>query len=252
MKVVVCLKPIQTALVYGNNDRIEKNVINPYDLYALLQVIQQKKDNNLEVIALCMGPMDSVQFLQKVLALGADRCILINDKNFIGSDTFSTSYILGIAIQKIGNVDIVVCGKQSIDGETGYVTYALGERIGFPFITGIKEINKVNEKSVVLKKEYPSREDSIEAKLPVVIGLNDFTLDVPTISLLALKRAKNKEITVWNSEDLNTDISKCGILGSKTKVINVESQIEKKEQYFVEGSLEKKVEFIINKIEDFR
>lgn len=244
MKIAVCIKPVKTALVYENDNRVEDFVMNPYDLYALIQCTQLKKEKDYEVIAMCMGPSGSEDFLRKALAMGADEAILLNDNAFIASDTVATSYIMAQAIKKIQDVDAVICGKRTIDGETGHVVYALSERLGVPFVTNVHKVLDIAEDTITVEQVCEEKEVTMSVQAPIVIGCFDFTTTMPTINLLAIKKAKRKSITVWSASDLALDLNKCGAGGSKTKVISATPQMIKKANQILEGTLSEKVTLV--------
>ncbi len=244
MKVLVCVKTVRTELVYPNENRIEKFVMNPYDLFAVEQVIKLKGMLDCQVICLCMGPEGSKQALQKAIAMGADEAILLNDNAFQGSDTVATSYILTNAIKRVGSVDMVVCGKEAIDGETGQVVYGVAERMGYHCISDIQEFISADESGIIVKQSCEN--DFVLGKIttPVMVSCSDFSITQPKVSLMGLKKARRKEITVWNAEDIAADVNLCGINGSKTKVLNVQKEILKKPKTYVDGSLEEQAKLL--------
>lgn len=246
MKIVICIKPIKSVLFYPNVSRSEDFLINPYDLYALQKNIELKKSFDCKIICLCMGPMGSKGLLQKAIALGADEAILLNDDKFKGSDTVATSYILTTAIKKIPNVDLIACGKQSIYGETGQVVYGIGERLNYYCLSDVADILDVQDSAIKVKQVKESEIIIGRLKTPAVVSFHDYVVTQPIINLLALKRARKKEIIVWDAADLEVDTSKCGLDGSKTTVLNVQKEIVKKTKSYIEGTAEEKAELIYN------
>lgn len=246
MKIVLCIKPVKAELIYAGESRVEDYLMNPYDLYALEKTVLIKNFIACRVICLCMGPMSSKGLLQKAIAVGADESILLNDDMFRGSDTFSTSYILAKAIEKIGNVDIVACGRQTIDGETGQVVYGLGERLNYYCLPDIAEIIGAQDSAIQVKQVKESEIIIGKLKTPAVVSFHDFIVSQPQISLTALKRARKKEILVWNAVDLEADADKCGLEGSKTKVLYVQKELMKKPKAYIDGNTVEKVELMYN------
>ena len=141
MKIVVCLKPVRSELVYKKDEGYEEFVLNPYDLYVIKQCIELKKTCDCEIICLAMGVKSSEEILLKVKALGMDEVILLSDSRFGGSDTVATTYILSKAIEKIGDVDVVLCGKSSVDGETGQVGFGISEQLNYYVTDKVSKIN---------------------------------------------------------------------------------------------------------------
>lgn len=244
MKVVVCIKPVKTSLVYPNESRLEELVINPYDLYALKKAVDLKKMKECQLICLCMGPVSAKPALQKAIAIGADDAVIVCDSHFQGSDTVATSYILAQAIKKIGDVSLILCGKRTIDGETGQVVYGISKRLGYPCMPEIAEIKEAEDWYVTAVQSNETEFIMGKLKLPAVVSFCDFMVTQPKVSLMGLKKARKKEIQVWNAEELEIDLSRCGLNGSKTKVLSVQQDIVKKEKSFLEGSVEEKAQVL--------
>jgi electron transfer flavoprotein beta subunit len=255
MKIVICIKPVKAELVYTDESRVEEYVMNPYDLYAFEKILCLKNFTDCNIICLCMGPMSSTGLLQKAIAMGADEAIILNDDMFRGSDTFSTSYILSQAIKKIGDVDIVACGRQSIDGETGQVVYGISERLNYYCLSNVDEIVAIQKTELKVKQVKESEIVIGNLKAPAVVSFHDFVVTQPQISLAALKKARKREIFVWNGLDLLVDASKCGLEGSKTKVVNMQKEIMKKPKVYITGNTAEKAELVYSvltgKVKDF-
>ena len=235
MKIVVCVKPVKAGLVYPEGAGGEEYVLNPYDLYALENALELKKHVKCTVTCLCMGAQKAKPMLTKALAMGADDAVLLNDNAFIGSDTVATTYVLSKAVRNLGGADLVVCGDRSIDGETGQVVFGLGEQLGYVCVSRMESLSLSEEGAAIASQREKDAVERVSFRLPAVVSYADFQLKQPTISLMALKRAKSREITVWGSEDIGADASKCGTDGSKTKVLNVKSEWSKKKGVQVGG-----------------
>ena len=238
MKIVMCIKPVKRELVYKENDHRENLVINPYDLFALQNIIDLKKDDT-KIICISMGPDASKETLRRCIALGVDEVIHLYDKHFAGSDTIATSYVLKKAIEKIGSVDLICCGQKTVDGETGQVAYALSEQLNIPCIAQVENIIDLNINNVTIERENGKCYEKLRVKLPAVISYRNCTTIYNNINLLKLKRAKNHEVPVWTMNDLQINKLKCGLEGSKTIVQNINkiSPITKKEQIFLNGDI---------------
>lgn len=246
MRIVLCIKPVKSELVNHGEVKNEVFVMNPYDLFALENCLELKKKSNCQIICVCMGPMSSKYLLIKAIAMGVDEVVLLNDNIFIGSDTVATSYILTKAINKLGNIDMVVCGEKSIDGETGQVVYGISERLKYNCLTNIGKIIEIRDKQIILEKIDNKMKTIIQVNLPISISFSDFKLSQPNISLINLKRAKTKKIIIWGAVDIEADNSKCGLNGSKTKVLDIKSQLSKKQNTKINGTIVDKAQFIHN------
>ena len=192
MRIVVCVK----QKVDGE--------LNPFDACAYEAALQV---NGAEVILLSMAPEKSKEMLLNLTRLGATEAYLLCDKAFAGADTLATSYVLSLAIKKIG-ADLVFCGRQTVDGDTGQVGPGVSEFLKYNLITNVLEIEEINENVRCKTRTVEKCE-----KLPCVLTverIND--LRKPSI------RSKKGEVTVWSASDINADISKCGLQGSPTQV----------------------------------
>ena len=246
MKVVLCIKPVRSDLVYSNEKRNEQYAINPYDLKALKDLVRLKEKADCHISCVCMGAMASEVALIKAIALGADEAILLNDNAFIGSDTVATTFILAKAIEKIGDVDLVVCGEKSVDGETGQVSFGISERLQLMSYAGIDTILEVGEGTIVLKAKSEDMIKTMRVSYPAVLTYKDFDLEIGNMSLLALKKAKRKGVTVWKAADMNLDPEQCGDKGSKTKVSNIQYELIKKQSEMIQGETFDKASAILS------
>ncbi len=247
MKVVLCVKAVATKLVYSNQQREEKLTMNPYDLLALQKLAMLKKEMDLIITCLCMGSNEARPVLIHSLAMGADEAILLSDRKFAGADTYATTYTLHKAMQKL-KYDFIVCGAQAVDGETGQVSYGLAERFGLPCVANVLEINRIDDSSMTVQAKGVNHIKVMNVKLPAVIAFRNFQMDSGKISLLALKKAQKKSMQVWSAEDIGADVNRCGQAGSKTQVLNSTSALDKKNTFFLEGTADMGIQFLMDKI----
>lgn len=222
MRIIVCVKHVPNTLTYDlSSQTINRNevdsCINPYDLCAIETALRLKEKYGGEVFTLCMGIKAAKDSLIKTIALGADEAFLLSDKKFAGSDTFATSYILAKGINKIGYYDVIICGKQSADGDTGQVGVELAEKLNIPIITNAINIEIQNSK---LCCDYISDKKitKIRCNMPCVITIENGYCEsrIPTVK--NLMRAMNYNIHDWNFYDLDANIQFCGLYGSYTRV----------------------------------
>lgn len=219
MRVVICIKPVidnySTQALQLNK---KGYAVNPYDQLVLKQLLEIKKKQNFELIGLCMGSMKCQDMLFRLLAGGVDSIILLSDMAFAGADTYATTEVLSKALIRIGNVDYIFCGAKAIDGETGQVPYELAHRLNIPVINNVSNIMSMDGDGLQLERQLDDLvQEEIIASPAVIIG-KYFTTEEFTVSLLSLKRAKNKKMIIWNHERLELLPENCGIAGSKTKV----------------------------------
>lgn len=192
MKIVVCVKNV-------------KGEINPFDECALECALQVE---NAEIIVVSMGVPSTENMLKALTRLGISRAILLTDNAFAGADTLATSYALSLAVKKL-SPDLIICGRQSIDGDTAQTGPCLAQMLGLPVITNILEIYSITDKI-----KCKTRMGEKEATLPALISVEKInTMRFPSV------RAKTKEVEIWNAQDIEADINKCGLKGSPTKVL---------------------------------
>ncbi|MCD6083476.1 electron transfer flavoprotein subunit beta/FixA family protein [Candidatus Aerophobetes bacterium] len=230
MHIIVCIKQVPDTEELSKvriNSRTNtlvregiKSIINPFDENAIEEALRIKERHGGKVTVLSMGPPQAEEALRRALAMGADKAILLSDRSFAGSDTLATSYTLAMGIRKIGEFDLVLLGKQAIDGDTAQVGPGLAEWLNLPQITYVRRIELSSSK---IKAER-SLEDSfeiVETNLPALLTVTK-EINTPRYpSLRGLLKAKKEKITVWTSKDLALDKERIGLDGSPTQVVKV-------------------------------
>ena len=255
MKIIVCIKQVPEGIdvkVDPITKRIVregvKSIINPYDLYAIEEAIRLKERFGGSTWVISMGPPQAESAIREAIGMGIDNGVLLSDKKFAGSDTLATSYTLSLGIKKIGDFDIIICGRETLDGSTGQVGPGIAEHLGIPYISYVSKIIDIKENIIECKRLMEDHYEIIRTKLPVlIIVLKE--INVPRIpSLKNMIRAKKIEIPVWNAENLGGNDSLFGQDGSPTRVIDVWTQTIKKEGRKIEGEPEKLADEIINEL----
>lgn len=237
MNIVVCVKAISTNIAFPNVVTSESHSINPYDMFALEEVVALKKSYpNIQITCLCMGPPAASETLTRCMAMGADTAVHLNDTAFAGSDTFATSLILSKAFEKLSGVDLIVCGSRSADGETGQIACQLAERLSLLCCANVKKIHSIVNSTIIFDKVKGNAIITYQAEMPIVISFNDFCSTITSVGLLRLKKAKLKSIQVWDKDDLTLDKADCGIMGSKTKVLKTTATIKEKDAIVLKGT----------------
>ncbi len=167
---------------------------NPFDLNALEEAVRIKEDIGGSITALSMGPSQAEETLREALSRGADDAILLSDKKFAGSDTWATSYTIAMAVKKIGDYDLILCGEKSVDGDTGQVGPEIAEILNIPHVAFVNEVTERDKNSITVRSETWSRSYVREIDFP---GLMTVTKDVnePRLPSLSDKlKAKKAEI----------------------------------------------------------
>jgi electron transfer flavoprotein beta subunit len=257
VKIVACIKqvPDTTDVRIDPETRTlvregVESITNPFDEYAVEEALLAKEKYGGEVHVITMGPPQAVEVLKNALALGADHVYLLSDKAFAGSDTWATAYTLAHAIKQIGHVDLVICGKQAIDGDTAQVGPGVATQLGIPqltYVSKVREIDLENKRIVVermLEDGKEIAESSLPALLTVVKDINEPRLP----SLLGIKKAAKAEIPTLTAPDLAVDGSKCGLRGSPTEVVRVFTPEPRGGGEVLEGELNETIPLLTEKL----
>lgn len=224
MNILVCMKQVPDTTEIKINPETNTlirqgvpSIVNPFDTYALEMAARLKDAAGGEITVITMGPDQAANALRECLAVGADKAYLVNDAAFAGSDTLATSRILAKVCEKIGPFDIIFCGKQAIDGDTGQVGPELAEYLDVAQITNISEL-ELADAGVKGKKEFGDGYEVVEARLPAVVTVTKTLYEprYPTIkSKMAAHRAQIDKITF---ADLELEAESIGLKGSPTRV----------------------------------
>lgn len=193
-------------------------IINPEDKNALEAALMLREKHGGRVIVLSMGPPQAEKALREALAMGADDAILLSDRSFAGADTWATAYTLSCAVKKIKDYDLIIGGRQAIDGDTAQTGPQLSECLKIPQITYVQDIN-VEGKTVLAKSVFGSVRRMVEAKMPALLTVTKEmnTPRYPTIRGIA-SAYREKKITVWTSKDVDAKPIRIGLPGSPTQV----------------------------------
>ena len=275
LKIVVLAKQVPDTRCVGKDARNADGTINraalpaifnPEDLNALEQALRLKDTHpGSTVTILTMGPGRAAEIIREGLYRGADNGYLLTDRAFAGADTLATSYALATAVRKIGDYDIIVGGRQAIDGDTAQVGPQVAEKLGLPQITYVEEIEEVNEGRIRVKRHIDGGVETVEASLPIVLTVNGSAAPCRPRNAKLVQKYKRAlgaqekaaitkdgnelpyaelydkrpylNITEWSVADVNGDTKQCGLSGSPTKVKKIENIIfQAKESKTISGS----------------
>jgi electron transfer flavoprotein beta subunit len=186
--------------------------------------------------------------LREAISVGADEVILLSDSAFAGADTLATSYTLARAISRLSPYDLIICGRQTIDGDTGQVGPELAEMLGISFVAYVSRIEEIGSRGMRVKRMVEDGHEVMESPLPAVISVVK-EINVPRLpSLRGLMRAKSAVIPVWTAEQLGLDKHMVGLTGSATRVIRVFFPQRIRKGEILQGELESQVECLIGKL----
>lgn len=226
MKIVVCLKQVpdttDVKLDPVTHTMIREGTVsipNPYDMHAVTEAVRLKKELGAHVTVISMGPPMAKIVLQKAISIGADEAILLTDRVFAGSDTLATSYILSQAIQKL-SPDLVLCGKQAIDGDTAQVGAGIATRLGLPLLSYVSKVKEVDlqKKRIVVERKLDEGVEIVSSSIPSLLTIVSEINDVNYASLPDLMRSISYEPQVWTKENISIDLAQVGLNGSPTWV----------------------------------
>ncbi len=228
MHFVVCIKQVpETTDVKINpetNTLIREGVesiVNPFDTYAIEEALRLKERVGGTVTAISMGPPQAEAVLREAISMGVDTGILVSDRAFAGSDTWATSYTLSQAIKKLGDVDVILCGKQASDGDTAQVGPGIATHLDLPQITYVRKIEEIEAGRIVGERLLETGYEVIESSLPCLLTVVKEINEPRLPSLRGKMAARKAEIANWTAEMLDCDPKKLGLDGSPTKVVKI-------------------------------
>jgi electron transfer flavoprotein beta subunit len=222
-------------------------IFNPEDLNALEQALRLKDEHpDSAVTLLTMGPPRAADIIREGLFRGADGGYLLTDRAFAGADTLATSYALNMAIRKIGKFDLIISGRQAIDGDTAQVGPQVAEKLGISQITYAEEIQSVKNGKITVKRRLEKGVEIAEGNLPLLVTVNSSAPDCRPRNAKLIQKYKHAKtpsekqtltgdlaeihnqrpslnLVEWSATDVNADPKQCGLSGSPTKVKKIEN-----------------------------
>jgi electron transfer flavoprotein beta subunit len=230
MHFVCCLKQVpDTAEVKidpQTNTLIRsgvESIANPFDVVALEEALRLKERYGGKVTALSMGPLQAENVLREALSLGADEAILLSDRPFAGADTLATSYTLGKAIERLNRelpVDVILCGKQAIDGDTAQTGPGIATRLGYTQLTYVVGVEWIEEskRQIRVKRKVEGGVEVIQGPLPALLTVELELAKPRRASLPLLIHSLRAEVTHWDAQAIEAEPKKLGLKGSPTWV----------------------------------
>ena len=217
MNIIVCIKQVPDTLEVGVNAETNtlirqgvESVINPFDLNGIEQGLRLKEQFGGTVTVLSMGPPQVADTLREAISMGADNAVMLSDISFAGADTLATSYTLARAVKKIGRFDLVICGRQAVDGDTAHVGPSLAEKLGIPHISCVIKIEEVTDEYMVTGRMTEGAIEKVKLSLPGLITVCKGINEPRPPSLRGKITAVKSDITVWSAQDIGADIGKIG------------------------------------------
>ena len=257
MKIVVCIKQVpdtKGGVKFNPDGTLDRGamlaIMNPDDKAGLEAALKLKDEFGAEVTVLTMGLPKAADALREALAMGADEAVLVSAREFGGSDTYATSQILAAAINKIGVEadDIVMCGRQAIDGDTAQVGPQVAEKLGLPQVTYAEEILDLSDGHITVKRRLESGVETVKAPLPCVITVNGSAAEcrprnarrtmkfkraaspselekMPEAVKAIVEANPDLQLKEWSAAYVEADPEQIGMAGSPTKVKAIENVV---------------------------
>lgn len=200
-----------------------ESIINPLDLYAIEIGIQIKEKTGGKITAISMGPHQAEKSLREAIAMGCDDGILLSNKSFAGSDTWSTSYTLSQAIKKLGEYDLILCGERATDGDTGQVGPAISAWLDIPVCSYISKIIEIHKENMIVERLVEDGYEILEIEIPCLLTVVKEIAYPRLPTLRGKQRAKKIEMPIWGPEDIDADPKALGLKGSPTRVVKIKS-----------------------------
>lgn len=230
MLVVACIKQVpdttQVKIDPVTGTLVREGVpfiMNPFDIHALEEALRLKDRYGFDVAAISMGPPNTEATLRKALALGVDRAVLLSDRAFGGADTLATSMVLAEAVKRLGReeeVGLIICGKQTIDGDTAQVGPGIATRLGCGQLTLVDQIQSVDAQSrkVRVRRKLEGRHEVVEAPLPALITVVR-EINHPRYPTVPMKLlSQDAQIVLWDNKAMVLPVESIGLKGSATQV----------------------------------
>jgi electron transfer flavoprotein beta subunit len=257
MHIVACIKQVPDA----KDVRIDpetctlvrqgvESIVNPHDWYAVEAALRLRDEYGGKVTVMTMGPPQAEDALRETLALGVDEALLLSDRAFAGADTWATSLTLARAIIKLGPVDLVICGKQAIDGDTAQVGPGLAAHLDQPYTTYARRLELQDGGLLLAERLTDLGYEVVQMPLPAVVTVIREIGDPRMPGLKHKMRARKQEIPVWGAADLELNPEEVGLQGSFTQVVRVFSPPPRCDREMLTGEPEEQAEKLINLLKE--
>jgi electron transfer flavoprotein alpha/beta subunit len=260
LKIVVCVKAVPDPKVACKIkiDPVSKTLLrcdvpmalNPLDKHAMEAAICLKERFGAHVSVLSMGPPPAGAIVKECMALGADRGVLLSDREFGGADTFATSFTLAKGIEKIGVPDVVLCGMASSDGATEWVGPQIATFLDMPVVTMVKEIVECEGECWKVKSALENGYRLMRVRMPALFTVTRDLNTPRALSFSGIIKARKKEIEQWGVKELDVSPESVGLRGSPTIVSKLASRENKRNAEIIAGTREEKAEVLLQRIAD--
>lgn len=254
MKIIVCVKQVpdvtEVRIDPKTNTLIREGVpsiMNPYDLHAVEAGLQIRDKVGGKVTVVTMGPPQAEEVLREAISMGVDDAVLLTDRRFAGADTWATAYTLAKAAEKIG-FDLIICGKQAIDGDTAQVGPEMAEFLDIPHVSYVRRIESITPEELIVERLMDDCYEKIALSLPALITVVKELNTPRPPSIRGKMAAKKAQIPRWSLEDIRAEEENVGLKGSPTMVKNIFAPPPRGERRILEGTPEEQVETLVREL----
>ena len=258
MEIVVCVKQVPDAKDVRLDPKTNtlaregvESIMNPFDRHALEEAVSLKEQHGGRVTVLSMGPPQAEDVLREAIACGADRGVLVSDRAFAGADTWATSYTLAMAVRTLGPCDLILCGKQAIDGDTAQVGPGLASRMDFPYVTCVQKTREAGDDYIVVERMMDDGYDVLRLPLPALLTVVKDINEPRVPSLKGKMKAKKAEITTLSAADIGAEEECIGLAGSPTQVVKVFSPQPRGDREIFSGTVEEQVDQLVERLKAY-
>ncbi|OGQ94655.1 MAG: electron transfer flavoprotein subunit beta [Deltaproteobacteria bacterium RIFOXYD12_FULL_57_12] len=256
MKIAVCVKQVPDAKDVRLDPKTNtlaregvQSIMNPYDRHAVEEAVRLKEKHGGTVTVISMGPPQAGETLREAVSCGADDAVLVSDRAFAGADTWATTYTLAMAVKKLGGYDLILCGKQAIDGDTAQVGPGLAWRLDIPYVTYVRRITACDNGRLRMERLMDDGYDEVEVELPALLTVVKEINEPRVPSLKGKMKAKKMTITTLNAEMIGADAARIGLQGSTTQVVRVFSPQMGGPRTMLTGSVDEQVAQLVEKLD---
>ncbi len=260
MKIIVCIKQVPAAAkveVDAENGTLKRvgaqTKVNPYDLFALETAIRIREQIGGTVIALTMGPAQAEAMMRDAYRMGVDEAVILSDPKFAGSDVLATSYTLAQGIRVLGGADIILCGRQTTDGDTAQIGPAIAEHLGLPHCAWVGAVEAVSTDKIRVRQELVSVTQVSELGYPCLLTVEKDSV-VPRLPSYRLgKQTAGRAVKILKFADLpDQNLSRYGLIGSPTTVERMFPPAAAPSRRFLEGDSAQKAQALFDSLAEQR
>ena len=255
MRIIVCIKQVPDAKDVRLDPKTNtmaregvESIMNPFDRHAVEEAVRLKEQHGGTVTVISMGPPQAEAVLRDAVSCGADEAVLVSDRAFAGADTWATTYTLAKAIEKLTDFDLILCGKQAIDGDTAQVGPGLARRLDIPYVSYVKKVSGYDDGVMQVERLMDDGYDELAIPLPGLLTVVKEINEPRVPSLKGKMKAKKLVIQTLSADDIGAEPQSIGLPGSTTQVVKVFAPQFKGERAMLEGTIDEQIDQLVEKI----